>query len=277
MSMRPFLMLYRTRLVVSATLSVVVAVGVLFLTSAEGPTDFGVLWHHFCGCAPEASDARVLLAASTFTCLCMGVIMGSGGAAAGGRRNGQVAAVPSMVYGEMRFLLTRPLRRSAVLLLPVALSVGVVVLFPAAGMLLLLGWLRLVHAPALGHLVDITRLIPGGEGIGQHPSLITVLAATHFGRYYAAAVSVGGCAFALYYVQRWWMHSASKWLRWGSVLTNLVPMVPFLLIHAPGVEAWLFLLSRQGERPALWAIGVHGLFAVGMLWSCWGIAQRLEV
>jgi len=278
MPIRSFLLLYRARFAFAAVASVFVALAVLFLTSAESPTDFGVLWHHFCGCPPDPADAGILLNASTFTCFCIGAAMGLGLGAAGGAQANHGNTVPGMVYGEMRFLLTRPMRRTTVLLLPIAISAAAIALFPAAGLLLLLGWLSLVHAPALQHLVDIARLIPGAEAIGPHPSLLTVLSATHYARYYAASVSVGLCIFGIYYVQRWWIHSKSKWLRWASLVTFLMPILPgFLFASSPRRMGWLVLISPTMTQPSLLAISLHVLFAAVALASCWRIAQRLEV
>jgi len=254
------------------------AVVMLFATSANSMIDFGILWHQSCDRTPFPWDTSLLLYASTLTCLGVGCIMGFGvGLASTGQPGNTV--VRGTVYGEMRFLLTRPIRRTQVLFIPLLISTTVIVTFPAAGMLLLLAWLHLVHAPALGHLVDIARLIPSATSIGDHPGLLAVLGATHFARRYAAAVSLGMCVFTLYYVARWWVHSPYKWLRVLSVFTPaLISMMPALMNFSHGHMTWLMMTSKNPSTlPSTPNIGLHLLLVAVCLGSCWKIAQEIEV
>jgi hypothetical protein len=206
----------------------------------------------------------------------LGFSLGAGGAA---QQNG-AAPVSGMVYGETRFLLTRPVGKIALLLTPVILATAAIVVLPATALLLLLVWLQVVHAPALGHLVEVARLIPNAAAIGDHPSLMTVLSAIHYARYYAASVSVGICFFAVYYAQRWWMQSQHKWLRVSSVFVPaLLPTLPGLLNFGLRDHfRWILMMNKDlSTPPSALMIGLHLLFAAVCLGSCWRIAQRVEV
>ena len=279
MPILPYLRMYRFRLVCAVALSVSVALLLLYFTSAESLTDVGVLWHHFCGCAPEASDVYALLYLPVATCGGIGVILGLGvGTGLGPAANG----ISTPGAAEMRFLFTRPTTRAAVLLTPLLIAATAITVLPAAGLLLLIGWLYAVHAPALGHLVDIARLMPSATNLGPHPGLLAVLKATHFARFYLSAISVGLCAYALYFGQRWWIRSPYTWLRvFGALATVFLPMFPALaFVFKRAIPLMLLNLSTPKSlysEPWSVLILLHVLFAAICLLSAWQIARSTDL
>jgi hypothetical protein len=100
-----YLQLYRLRLIWSSVLAAVCALAMLYFTSAESLHDYGVLWHHFCGCAPDPTDVYAMLYLPVVTCGGIGAIMGIGlGTGLGSNASG--IATPGTA--AIRFLFTRP-------------------------------------------------------------------------------------------------------------------------------------------------------------------------
>jgi hypothetical protein len=274
-----YLQLYRLRLIWSSVLAAVCALAMLYFTSAESLHDYGVLWHHFCGCAPDPTDVYAMLYLPVVTCGGIGAIMGIGlGTGLGSNASG--IATPGTA--AIRFLFTRPTRRTTVLLAPLVIALAAIIVIPAAALLLLIGWLWLVHAPALGHLVDIVRLMPAAANIGSKPNFLTVIRAASFTKFYFSAISIGVCGYAFYYGQRWWIRSSHTWLRiaaaFGSVL---VPMLPALSFLSKRIVLVLLLnlttFRSLGAQPSNWLIVAHLGVAAACLLSAWQIAQRDEV
>jgi hypothetical protein len=289
MLVRPYLILLRGRLIFVTICSMLVVLTAFCLTSAENLMDIGVFWHHFCGCAPDPKDVRILLYSCTVICFYMGAALGivtglslnAGGAGLAGTGSGPIVA------GDTRFLLTRPIRRGAALLHQLAIAATAVTLIPALSYLVLLGWLRLVHAPALGHLAADMALIPSVAMLGPQPSFFRLLAAAHLWRFYLAAISIGLCTYAITAAQRWAVLSPHKWLR----LLAIIPLVPFLfspllfMLAGSGtgssVLLWTLLWAPKGAtldfQPSVLAIALHFAFGGAVIYGCWRILQRAEL
>ena len=285
MIVRPYLILLRGRLIFVAICSMLVVLTAFSVTSAENLTDIGVFWHHFCGCPPDPKDVRILLYSCTLICFYMGAALGIvtglslnfGGAGMAGGASGPIA------LGDTRFLLTRPMRRGAVLLHQLAIAAAAVTLIPALCYLLLLGWLRLVHAPALGHLAADMALIPSVAMLGQEPSFFRLLGAAHLWRFYLAAISIGLCTYAITAAQRWVVLSPKRWLRFLAI----VPLVPFvfspLFFMSAGsrVLQWTLLWAPKGAtlefQPSALGIALHFAFAGAVICGCWRILQSAEL
>ena len=289
MIFRPYLILLRGRLIFVAICSMLVVLTAFSVTSADNLTDIGVFWHHFCGCAPVPKDVRILLYSCTLICFYMGAALGIvtglslnfGGAGMAGAASGPIA------LGDTRFLLTRPIQRGAVLLHQLAIAAAAVTLIPALCYLLLLAWLRLIHAPALGHLAADMALIPSVAMLGPQPSFFRLLAAAHLWRFYLAAISIGLCTYAITAAQRWVVLSSNKWLR----LLAIIPLVPFIfgpmffMLAGSGggfaILEWALLWAPKGAtldfQPSALGIALHFAFAGAVICGCWRILRSAEL
>ena len=187
---RPYFLLYRKRLIVAAIVSLLFAVLIFSLTSAESFLDFRVFWDRYCGCPLDPKDARLLSAPFDLPSFILPVILGISVGFAG-------ATTPGL-QGNTRFLLTRPTPRITLILQPLLLSALALAILPSLGWLLLLGWLKLVHAPALGHLLALVKMVPSASALGPHPSFLDVLSALHMGRRFVAGLSVGLSFYAIF-------------------------------------------------------------------------------
>jgi hypothetical protein len=206
-----------------------------------------------------------------------GLSLNFGGAGMAGAASGPIA------LGDTRFLLTRPIGRNAVLLHQLAIAATAVTLIPALCYLLLLGWLRVVHAPALGHLAADMALIPSVAKLGPQPSFFRMLAAAHLWRFYLAAISIGLCTYAVTAAQRWVVLSPKKWLR----LLAIIPLVPFFfspiffMLAGSTVLEWTLLSAPKGAtlefQPSALGIALHFAFAGAVICGCWRILQTAEV
>jgi hypothetical protein len=288
MIIRPHLILLRSRLIFVAICSMLVVLTAFSATSANNLTDFGVFWHRFSGCAPDPKDVRILLYSCTFICFYMGAALGIvtglslnfGGAGMTGGASGPIA------IGDTRFLLTRPIPRRAILFHLLAIAATAIALIPALCFLLLLGWLRLVHAPALGHLAASVALIPSVAMLGPQRSFFRLLAATHFWRFYLAAISIGLCTYAITAAQRWLVLSPNKWLRFLAIF----PLAPFFfspmffMLAGFGTRStvlvWALLWAPKGAtldfQPSALGIALHFAFAGAVVCGCWHILERAE-
>ena len=140
-----------------------------------------------------------------------------------------------------------------------------------------------MHAPALGHLVDLVRLVPSDAPLTAHPSLAEALGHAHFGVHYLAAVALGCSVFAIVNAARWTVHARSKWVRFSSSLAFFIFLLPaFTSFFAPGVTAAIFLVPRGHARslasiPSSGNIASHFALAAVVLYGCWRIAREAEV
>jgi hypothetical protein len=290
MRLRPFLMLVRGRLIFVSIGSMVVVLATFSFTSAEGLTDFGIFWHHYCGCPPDPTDLRFLFFSLTLICLylgvALGVVTGLGLSFGGMGAAGQNPGGGPIAIGDTRFLLTRPTQRSTILFRPFVIAAIAIAVIPALSYLLLLAWLRLVHAPALVHLADDMALIPAVAALGAHPSLPKILTASHFWSFYAGAISVGFCAYALMAAQRWLVLSGNKWLRRLAILPVVLPVFSPLLFMALGLEkrnsVGLALLQWPPRgvldfHPSTLNISLHFAFAAAVLCGCWSLLRKIDI
>ena len=275
MPLRPWLLYYRLRLIIAALLSLLAALAVLFATSSD-KLSLGVLWHQSCTCPVDSSDLAGLFAVFTFLAVTIGWILAF--------NNGATAATAGR--GDTLFFLTRPISRAAALLAPIGLAILAMVLFPLLATLLLLGWLELVHAPSLGHLVAIMEQIPAASHLGPHPSLVSVLLAVDFPRRMAGALSIGLCVYAIIAAQRWLMLSSNNWIKF---LGSLAPVVPFLGIfglgrifgHSHNLVSILFLvpthLTALAYLPSGLGIALHLIFTMALIYGFWRVLHRAEL
>ena len=284
MLLRPFLMLARGRLILVAVISMLFVLFVFSATAAERITDIGIYWHYFCGCAPDAEDTRRLLDIWSFLYLYLGGVLGltmapginAPGMSAGGMGGGWPLAV-----GDTRFLLTRPIPRNSVLLRPLAIATAALAFIPALCILLLLGWLRLVHAPSLGYLVALLKLVPSTYSLGPHPSLFGLLAASHFLRFYIAGFSIGLCSYSVLTAHRWLNFSSNTKLRGLSVLPFVAIFSVPLLIHSKALLSAVLLLPQRGFsldfQPTIFSITLHFFFAAAVIYGTWKLLQHTEL
>ena len=159
----------------------------------------------------------------------------------------------SSVGVEIRFLFTRPIPRSAVILRPLAIASFATAVFAITP----LGW----------------RVL-----------------AIDFVRFYLAAVSIGLCGYALAVSQRWLELSPNKGLRMLDGIVGLFLYLPVWLSFLQYLLPWLFnsapvrlLLLWAPSRadleyvPSTTGIALHFAFAAGVLYGCWRILQHIEL
>ena len=273
MFLRPYLLIYRNRLIVAAIATLLSAILVLFISAADSLTDIGVFWHHVCGCPISPGHAHMLVQSFNFTALFLPFILAMNAGSAGAR--------PPVFQRDVLFLLTRPQPRRALILQPLLVAASALAILPALSWLLLLGWLRMVHAPSLGYLVALTEMIPSASHLGPHPSLLTLMLALNMGRRYLAAFSVGLSLYAFLAVQRWLLLSPSPRLRMLGSLQFLVIFAPASHIVSFGVFGAIMLWSPSGSSlsylPSNLGIMLHFAFAGAMLYASWRLLQHVEL
>jgi len=149
-----------------------------------------------------------------------------------------------------------------------------------------LGWLRLVHAPALGHLADDMALIPAVAALGSHPPFLKVLAASHFWSFYLGSIATGLCLYSLAVAQRWLVLSNNKRLRLLALLPTLVPIfipMSFMLASLESRQTILLSLLQWPPRHGLdfqssaLNISLHFLFAAAVLYGSWRILRKVDI
>jgi hypothetical protein len=272
MLLRSWLLYYRRRLILAAVLSLAGAVLALFITSAESFTDFGVLWHHFCNCPLHPRDIRGVWLIFAMVTVAIGFTLSIG------KGVSRTASSGSNVL----FFLTRPVSRVTVFFFPVVLATIVMAVFPVLATLLLLGWLKLVHAPALGHLVAIMEQIPAASRLGAHPSVLSFLSAIEFPRRYLAAISVGLCFYVWIDSSRWVMLSSNSWVRFCNPLSSLWFLYfPLSSLMGKSHEDLLFLTPTRSASltyvPSTLSIALHFCVAAAILYGCWRVLRTAEL
>jgi hypothetical protein len=276
MLLRSYLLIYRKRLIVAAIASVLCAILVLFITSADSPTDIGVLWHHVCGCPLYPRNAGMLVGSFNVTSLFLSIILGMSVGAAGARTPG--------LQGNVLFLLTRPQPRRSLILQPLLVVACALAILPALGWLVLLGWLKMVHAPSLGYLAALAQIVPSASHLGPHPSFLALLLALNMGRRYLAAFSVELSFYAFFAAQRWLLLNPSPRLRVLGSLQFLVFMAivtPAWHIVSRSVSMAILLWSPPGSSlsylPSNLGIMLHFALAGVLLYGSWKLLQRVEL
>ncbi len=272
MLLRPFLLLYRRRLIWVGICALVLVAAVFFLTVGFSAS---------CGCAPDASDARALLNTCCILCLYTGMAMGFTTGLLLGAGNTAAPAGGPVAVGDTRFLLTRPLPRPRLLLEPLAIAGLAITLIPAAAILLVLGGVAVFRPSALHDLLTVVRFIPGTAQLGLHPSLLDILAAIQFWRLYAAAISVGLCGYAVMSAQRWAQLSRSSRVRKLALLPLLLLFgTPWIMISSDSLRTVVLLLPPRGilsYQPSLLGIALHLAFAAGVMAGCIRLTQRADL
>jgi hypothetical protein len=273
MLIRPYFLLYRWRLLAAAIFSLLFAVLAFSSTSAQGLFDFRIFWDRYCGCPLDPKDARILANPFEFTSFILPIILGISAGFAG-------AATPGL-QGNTRFLLTRPTPRITLILQPLLLSALALAILPSVGWLLLLGWLKLVHAPALGHLLALVKMVPSASNLGPRPSFLQVMSALHMGRRFVAGLSVGLSLYAIFASQRWLMLDPNPRLRGLGMSVFVLIYVPSMRLISPRYGAAILLWPPKGASlgylPSNLGIALHFIVAVGVLFGSWRLLQRVEL
>jgi hypothetical protein len=281
MLLHPWLLYYRRRLIVAALVSVFVIGFAYMWISGDGLLDFGVFWHSFCGCPVDSFDTDILLNLPPLLALSVGLILGflsPGGV-------GIAAPGPSVPFGQhkalSRFFLTRPISRANTFFLPQAVAITAIAIVPMLAFLLIAGWLRLVHAPSLHHLMAAIRFIPAVSNLGQQATLAQVLGALNAPRRYLAALSVGICAYAIHSSQQWLLISPDKKLNALGVVPVFVLFAPMLRIIGRHTADMVFLAPGRGTpltyTPSTLGVAMHFGIAAAIFFGCWWILRRVEL
>jgi hypothetical protein len=270
---KPWLLRYRKRLLLCGVVAIFLAVSVLFWTTAESFTDFGVLWHHFCGCPLDPDDTRVLLNAPGLIAVILGFLIGFPNPGS----PGTVSLTP--YRAETAYFLTRPIRRTTVLLIPFLLAAFTVVVFPAAALLVLYAWLHAVHAPSLDHIIGLLQLVPASAALGAHPGFFRLLLADSFPQRYLAAVSAGLCMAVLLASTRWFTQSPSPRVKLLGSFPLFFVLFPVLGFLNKGLLVWIMAISTSNlTPPPSWMnISLHLAVAFALVYGCWRILRTLEL
>jgi hypothetical protein len=281
MHLRPFILLARDRLILLAVMSLMPILVVFYMSTAGHFTDIGVFWHHFSGNAPVARDTYPLLYGWNILYIYLGATLGFA-PTFGAKAQASGASGMGGGLNSARFLLTRPTSRISALLRPFAIATVALAIIPALNLLLLLGWLSLVHAPSLGHLVALLELVPSASTLGPHPSFFTLLVASHFLRYSLSGYALGLCSYAALTASQWLTLSASSWLRFlGATPLFALYCGPLLMIHAGALRSTVLMLPEKGAslavQPSLVAIVLHLAFAAAALCASWSLIRRTEL
>jgi hypothetical protein len=263
MMLRAFLLINRKRLITAAIASVALVMITHVWVSADSLSAIpGVFWHHFCGCPPEADDAATLLRSFSILSSFIGLTLGFNMIANTTNSN--------LALNTRRFLLTRPVSRLGLQIYPLLIAFAAIALFPIATWGLLLLWLKLVHAPTLGHLVALIKLVPNVASLGPHPTLESLVSAAQFGRVYLAAVSVGLLSYAFFDAARWFLISPRPWLRWFAAVSMFFVWAPNLLPRSWSIGPSIFLIAPHGAGltyiPSTLGIMVHLASALLLLY-----------
>ena len=256
MLLQPHIRLLRTRLIVAAVCTLVAVLAVYIVVVAGDGPSLGIFWHTACTCPVDPDDVGILLSSGLVFALIACVLGFMGG------------YTPNLA-ASLRFTLTRPQSRLDVVLVPTLIAATAIALLPGAVWLLLLGWLTLVHAPALGHLVAVLETIPDASNLGPHPSLLALASAAHFVRIYLAGISIALCIYLFLHSGRWLMQSRFTTVKLIGVLSSaLVFAGPFVMRFLP--RSWLFLPPKDGPvnfAPSIFSIALHFAFAAAWFYA----------
>jgi len=276
----PWILYYRRRLLAEAISALLLTCFAHLWVSGDGFGDFGIFWHSFCGCLVDPSDAYFLLNVPPLIALIVGLIFGlltPGAVAASG-----ASGVPGgLLKPVTRFFLTRPISRRNTFFAAPMIAITAIAVLPALAFLLLAGWLRLVHAPSLHHLMATIRIIPALSKLAPHPTFVQVLTAVSAPRRYLAAISVGICGYAILGSQQWLMLSPSKKLNALAMFPAFLLFAPVWIIVGHRTADMLFLAPGRGATltylPSALGIALHFGVGAAILFGCWRIFRNAEL
>jgi hypothetical protein len=156
-----------------------------------------------------------------------------------------------------------------------------VAVLPVGAWALLVGWLRLVHAPSLGHLAALVGLMPGAAQAGPHASLWNLAWAVKMGRLYAASVSVGLLLYALFNGSRWFLVSPRGWLRIAGAVWMMSVWLVAILPKSWRVGPAILLIQAGkgglGYVPSDLGIGLHFAAAAVLLVAAYWTMREAEL
>jgi hypothetical protein len=274
-SLQPWFLLARRRFYVSLAFALFLAIVTHMWVSADSATDFGIFYHHFCGCPVDPDDVRVLFN-FPFDAAFIGFVFGIMAT----RPTANAGSANPATFTNTLFLLTRPVSRATVLLAPFAVATLAIATLPVGAMLLLLGWLRLVHAPSLGHLLATVQQIPEVAALGPHPTFGAILATTHFARRYTASIALGLCAYTLMASQRWLILSPNKYLKFLGIVPAFLFIFPVFRFLSRSAANFVFMTPGRGAplnwQPSTLSITLHFAFAAATLAGCWQLLRSTE-
>jgi len=271
MLLRPHLHLLRGRLIAAAAVTLGVVLLEFIATSADD-LSLGALWHKACTCPVDPSDARILLSLAIDFLLIAGIL----GFRSGTGKNLQSYVEPS----ALRFMLTRPQSRLDLILAPFLIAATAIILLPGLVWLLLVGWLYLVHAPSLGHLVAILETIPAASHLGPHPSFLALAAATHMGRFYLAGISVGLCVYVFLTSSRWLTQSRFTSAKIVGLFGSVFVFLLMFALRFAWTRSLLFSPAHYDAvtyLPSQTAIALHFAFFVAWFYGTLWIVRDLEL
>lgn len=275
-SITPWFLLARRRFYLSLAFALFLTFVTHMWISADSATDFGIFWHHFCGCPVDPDDVRVLFSFPIDAAF-IGVAFGLSAT----RPTANAASASPATFTNTLFLLTRPVSRLTVLFAPFAVATLAIAIIPCGALLLLLGWLRLVHAPSLGHLLATVQQIPEVAALGPHPTFAAILQTTHFARRYTASIALGLCAYAAMTSQRWLLLSSNKYLKFLGIVPAFLAFFPvFRLLNRVAANFVLMTPGRGAPlnwQPSILSIALHFAFVAFVLTGCWQLLRRTEV
>jgi hypothetical protein len=271
MLLRPHLQLLRGRLIWAVALTLAV-VRLEFMIVASDTFSLRIFWDQACTCPVAPSDARILIDVGiSFAFLggILGYLSGNGTVAQG-------AAQP----GALRFMLTRPDSRLNLILAPFLICAVAIVALPALAWALLLGWLHMVHAPALGHLLLALETIPGASQLGPHPTFSALAAATHMGRFYLAGISIGLCVYVFLNSSRWLMQSRFVSLKILGVFSSVFVFALAFALKFAWIRSLFFAPVHHSDvtyLPSELAIVLHFAFVAAYFYGTLWIMRDLEI
>ena len=265
MLLRPYLILYRNRLVAAAIFSLLAALVEAMLSA------------NLCNCLPGSAEVPnrffyVVDLSNVILCIFLGLILGFG--PAGTLHGGS---------SQVCFLLTRPIARTSIQLYPLLIATMAIALLPGLGWLVLLACLRLLHSPWLTHLLANAERVPSASALGPNPGLLPLLGAMHLGPRYIAAVSVGLGMYAPLAAQRWLMLNRQKALRIVGQITVFILVLPMaipLLLSIPSFASAVFLLPPPHAGltylPSHLGVALHLAFAAAWICGTFVLLREME-
>ena len=264
----PWFLLARRRLIACFAVSLFFAFAIHMWVSAESLTDVGIFWHHFCGCPVDPDDVRVILN-FPITASLVGFFLGASFNTASPRG-----------WSSTRFLLTRPISRATVLFAPLTLATAAIAVMPALAFLLLVGWLRLVHAPSLHHFLATLQQLPAVAALGPHPRFFDLLSAIDFPRRYLASIALGLCFYTVMASQRWLLLSPNSKLRILGVFPAFLVAFPIFRVLGKAIANAIFMTPGRGTplgyAPSTLSIALHFAFVAAIICGCLRLVYTVE-